>query len=319
MNDKQYSNKVFIFRVTNTCNYSCSFCINEESMQDKRINPDIINILDNYLKENQSQFEGFSISGGEPFSKSGLLEQAINIFLQYIPEGSNRGLTIHTNGTYLNEDIVNVFNSIPEIHINVSLDGIYNGERNIQYLVDNAIFGIGVLSSIKKLKNKSITVVIDNFKNKTRDLATELFILSNTFGCEILVRLNEKPEALKQLNLDDVIGLQKLIIRLMELDLWKTKVSLAKFFRNECSCDNVTLLPSGQIINPNRNHDKENVKGCKPLYYEMLPGMYELISKIILDSDNIYIETDLDTSPPFFEKVKKDSRGNSMIAIKEVN
>lgn len=302
--DKTYEERTFIINMTHTCNYSCSFCINEEEMKDKRISPELPNKLDEYLAINHNNFRSFAISGGEPFSKLDLLEQILNVILKY---AGDRQVCINTNASYLTHDMVEAFNSIPNLFLNIGMDGLY-GERGFYELMNKSKEGIHIINTLSALNNKAITFVIPNFRTLTDRFVSEVLFLHKTFNCEVVIRVDENLESLKSLNLDDVLALQRFMIQFKTLGLWGDGgVTIPKFFTEVfCSCDLYKMTPKGEITHPKYGKvDWQNLKdeGCQPLIQNMKTGIYELLSFILQNSFKPLsdINVDLETTPKYFE------------------
>lgn len=309
-------------RVTHQCNLQCSFCINEEQMQsDKKISKlfyqNLIDLIENSIKNNKP-YNFFNISGGEPFLYPDVLEDVLNIYLEY--SENKIPIKILTNGTKINQLQVDMLNQFPIITTTISIDG-FKGERSIFNLVNNGCEGLFQIDVIKKLKNKAIKYVISDLIDMNRDHALEIKMLHEYFSCPVIVALDYSPQALKSYSLDHALNLQRIVVRLNELNLiGKNKVKFIGYFDNYCSCSEDIVLPSGKIVGKeDKDNPINNGIGCRTKLKYMKEGVYELFTKIINNSYQPISEYtgDINSAPKIYRK--STQKYNFDINIKEVN
>jgi radical SAM protein with 4Fe4S-binding SPASM domain len=110
----------FILGLTNKCNLRCSSCYNSYTQSlDNEINiSELTNLIDDILP---FLTYGFSISGGEPFCR----KTELFYILDYITS-KNLGtkIGIVSNGTLITEEDAKKLSLIPNLTVQISLDGI---------------------------------------------------------------------------------------------------------------------------------------------------------------------------------------------------
>lgn len=118
-NSNNYINH-FILGITNKCNLRCSSCYNSytENLNNEMSVTEIKKIIDDILP---FLSYGFSISGGEPFCRKDELFQILEYLVSKEPKTM---IGIVTNGTLINEYDAKRLSKIPNLTIQISLDGI---------------------------------------------------------------------------------------------------------------------------------------------------------------------------------------------------
>ena len=148
------------------CNLACKGCVNKTLWSNK--GGKIISVLDvfNWVASIQSDFDGITVSGGEPFQQ---YEQLIS-FLHLIKTKTN--LTVHCfSGYYLNELEENFPDKLFLKYIDTLVDGRYIEEQhentNIKGSINQTVYRIsdGVAIRMRKpsASNKwSVNISHDN-------------------------------------------------------------------------------------------------------------------------------------------------------------
>jgi len=130
--------------LTNTCNFKCLFCpTGTGSIERKQglMSDEIFYKIINEIKEYNTAIR--FIRWGEPLIHPKLVE-----YIKYVKKVSNSIVHINTNGSLLDDNIINEFINIPLDSIKFSFQGIdkksYNEMRNIDFYDD-------LLNKVKKL------------------------------------------------------------------------------------------------------------------------------------------------------------------------
>lgn len=273
--------------VTNKCNLHCDFCINEELMQQERtMNKDLPDLLEDYLESHGDQYTAFALTGGEPLMDSTKLENILSVLLSHSEE---KPITINTNACYLTHDMVKVFNSFNNIHLVVSIDTILESERGIFKLLENDYReGYLTLRNILNLKNKTIDIVLTRSLIKRFDMALQIGLLAKYFDCRILLTLDSRPSALPEYTIDDVHLIGTLIYNLSIQDIYR-RVTFKQFFTEACHGHDYHTFGWNGLIREPCTHGSEH--GCGKYQDLMKPGLYELLLKFIMYDDFQYDTT----------------------------
>lgn len=103
--------------VTNACNLSCPFCgISAGSPLNEELTLEELHDLLNQAKA--LGIKNVLLGGGEPFLRPDFLD------LLHICDNLGIRISIETNGTLINEDIIHALKSLSMVEVEVSLDGI---------------------------------------------------------------------------------------------------------------------------------------------------------------------------------------------------
>lgn len=313
--------KLLRILTTDKCNLSCSFCNQKEQMSSY---PKPIKNLDDILEDHLStnHYDGFCISGGEPFVDLKSLEKILGVL---IPQ--DKTITINTNGTYLNSTILENLVQYDNVRLQISIDGLTGEFRGLNTLISK--YGIHLINLIKEFPRKNINFVVPRKRLNQFELATEILSLSLIFKCKVQLLIDENEY--KDYGIDDAFNLQNLLIR---LNLINAAYSVNSFFNSECNGDcNLDLYWDGRFV-------KECSivgSGCTQMRNAMKPGLYDLLRKIVTVTNEDYnlgnvenyfysLETNYknkdDTmfKPTFKHSIDGNRRflNNSSISIKEV-
>ena len=115
--------------ITSRCNMRCEHCRGAYTGATDLSLHDFQNVLD-FCHEHMNSEAGILISGGEPLLHPHFRE--ILTMLQNYVHGTNRFVTITTNGTYVSKVLLEFIKSLnfPETRISVSLDSIFPERHN---------------------------------------------------------------------------------------------------------------------------------------------------------------------------------------------
>lgn len=131
------------------CNFSCAYCYRDRNRALIPVVPS--NNFLSYIKNLSDNTYAIIASGGEPL----LYWKIIKKIFELAPSCIHK--KIMTNGSLLNEQLVNYFN-IHNIEISLSHDGIYTEKLRGQDILKNE----KILNLVKKIKNLHIVPVITN-------------------------------------------------------------------------------------------------------------------------------------------------------------
>lgn len=175
--------------ITNKCNANCIFCYqgNEHNHKENELTfEEIIEIFDQ-LREMGTYY--LQISGGEPFSRKDTLD--------IIKAAKERGFrtSIITNGTYLNNDIIDELSILDLDRINVSFHAVDLDAYNKIFGFKNKNIYNRVLDNIKYMLFKGINVGISATINKCNvddieklySFFVELGVKSSNFSFQNLI------------------------------------------------------------------------------------------------------------------------------------
>jgi len=174
LNNKEIG--ILYLLLTDACNLACTYCFVENAMPNghsfSKMSSGIARLgLDLFARElnggkgmDEPQIIFY---GGEPLSNFPVLKQALDYIAQLKSEQQlpfSTSITINTNGTLLNQEMISVLKQVENLSIAISLDGpkdindlhrkYHNGKgtyndivRNYQLLLDNGI-GAGLCCTI---------------------------------------------------------------------------------------------------------------------------------------------------------------------------
>jgi len=159
--NQQSDYNTVVLPIVSDCNLNCPYCFaHSESGFNfgSFTNDDIVKTLEFVVNENKlKNKKNFSIVffGGEPL----LNPEAIRFTIEYMKTNYpdyNIFYSITTNGTILNEDIINLFRE-HKVAVLVSIDGPDN-EFNLRYYKNGKKSLSKVISNIEELKKSNITM-----------------------------------------------------------------------------------------------------------------------------------------------------------------
>jgi len=255
---------------TGGCNMDCSFCINKEDMKISD-SPKLPIAVSDFIAKHKGNIGDFTISGGEPFLDLMKLQEILNVV---IPE--NRPVTILTNGTLLNGEIVEELNNYSNIRVGISISALRGGEKSLNKLVSLAPTGFEIVNHIKRLNNKYIVYVIQKLDDVD---VLDIMALQSMFDCDIVLALDD--DNLESYSTFDCRPFTRILYRLRALNLEDT-VSFARLFEGTCDCrHSIKMLPDGSTTE--KSHEKADSfesKGCSSTRNRMTPGLYDLFAKL---------------------------------------
>ncbi|MCX7749031.1 MAG: Cys-rich peptide radical SAM maturase CcpM [Clostridia bacterium] len=147
-------------QITQQCNFRCEYCVysgNYENRDHSNKAMDIetakkgIDFLISHSRESKMVSIGFY--GGEPLLEFDLIRDCIN-YAQEIGEGKMIDFSLTTNGTLLNDEIIEFFNK-NNLNMTISLDGpsdIHN--KNRRFAGNNQGTFESIMTNLEKIKEK---------------------------------------------------------------------------------------------------------------------------------------------------------------------
>ena len=263
---------------TKRCNLRCDFCINAEEMRSR--DPMIENIGDvlyDYLQTHGDIYEEFVITGGEPFSDKGRLEDIISAMKSHDP---NKPITISTNGCYIGPDEVATLNHW-DIGCTVSIDGIFTRERGLsKVLAEDYKEGYLTLQCIRALNKKVIYFVLTRDILDNYNLAFEIFTLYQIFQCRIILVFDSRKEEMQKFNIDNLLSVTRLVYNLELLGVYD-KVRFRYVLFNKCNSEHYHTFDHTGSISKRCEYGSVGNNNCGKFTNNMKPGMYEALKKII--------------------------------------
>lgn len=168
--------------LTSKCNLDCSYCsaatIMANSNDKKDLLTDILDIIENHKASNTLEdVEGIGWLGGEPLLEKRRLFSYIRLIREKYP---NIKHSINTNGYYLDSTTVEFCNT-NNISIIMSLDGVMQGERSLQRLIQESKVGSDIIPNLRKLDSKWFRVVVvpsESFSDRVIEIYRKLDFLS---------------------------------------------------------------------------------------------------------------------------------------------
>ena len=155
--DPEYN--TVVLPIASDCNLNCPYCFAQTDGGfhfGNFTNEDIVRTLEFVVKENKShgkQFFCIVFFGGEPLLNIEVIRFTIEYMKNHYPD-FNVFYSITTNGTILNDDIIQLFRD-NSVAVLVSIDGPDN-EYNLRYYNNGRKSLNKVISNIEKLRNNHI-------------------------------------------------------------------------------------------------------------------------------------------------------------------
>lgn len=179
-----------LWEITNQCNYNCKYCIfssNYKKNPNELSTKECIKVIDQ-LYENKFMY--IKVTGGEPFLRKDILE-----ILAYM---SKKGMhvDISTNGSLINDNIINSLNTINLDMIHISLDGkdVFTHEmvrgKNTYFKTIN---GLKKMINLKKYKRVGTVI----YKYNEYDLEEIIKLCINYKVNEIIFSIMEPVGRMK--------------------------------------------------------------------------------------------------------------------------
>ena len=147
--------------VTEKCNMRCKYCVhgghyeNERTHSEKEISYETtINAINLFLDTTNSEYVVFNFYGGEPFLKFDVIKKSVDHISHKINDYT---VVITSNGTLINDDIIDWFVSNENIHIYISLAGTKETHDKLRVYKDgiNGTFA-QIKKNVMKIKDKDI-------------------------------------------------------------------------------------------------------------------------------------------------------------------
>ena len=183
--------------VTSRCNACCPFCFQGEHLaQDDELSFDSMIVLLDKLREMGTYYIGFS--GGEPFIRED--------FVDILEAAKKRGfrLSLITNGTALNREMINRMKKMKVDHITVSFHSIDPEEYKRCFGIDNDEYYTKALKNIKYMLEVNLSVGIamtitkDNIDSveKTMRYFVDIGIPAGNINYNMLLKGNKEIDYL---------------------------------------------------------------------------------------------------------------------------
>ncbi len=177
-----YPNKTVAIELTKRCNLHCIHCCidavqSSDEMMDLKTE-EILEIIDKCIEWNP---EDIMLSGGEPMLRKDFFE-----ILQYLRNNYKGHITVCTNGTFINEDNVDMLCELSD-QLDISLDGI--NEKTCSQVRGTGVFE-RVVENIKlvKSKNKNDVTISMVFSQKNEQLEEDFISLNKELGTKPICR-----------------------------------------------------------------------------------------------------------------------------------
>lgn len=139
--DFQKKNHLLI-GITEKCNMRCKYCIygghykNERIHSEKEITYEIIvKAIDIFLANSSAEHVVFNFYGGEPFINFDLIKKSLDYINQ---KNVKYSVVITTNGTLINDDVIDWFIANENIHIYISLAGTEDTHDKLRVYKDGS-------------------------------------------------------------------------------------------------------------------------------------------------------------------------------------
>lgn len=158
----------FMIDLTQNCNMGCRYCLRENGHVNKTMTEDKLDDICDYICDycNQMDVDIITVQpwGGEPLLE---YEKILRIRDRFSQKGISPCISIETNGTLLNEEIINKLYE-RHIFINVSIDGTEEVHDKQRVLLNGAATHKTVADNIKLLQKKygdQVSVITTITKN----------------------------------------------------------------------------------------------------------------------------------------------------------
>lgn len=159
--------KIF-FDITKLCNANCKYCFTNSSSTKDKAELSNDEILKTFIEIRKNKINKVSIGGGEPFLKD---------IVKIINDNRDMQISITTNGTILNDDIIKCLQENQNVKVTISLDSLSNINSNnvreginVEYVINNLktlsghreiIDRISVRTTISKYNKEDIFDIIN--------------------------------------------------------------------------------------------------------------------------------------------------------------
>lgn len=176
---------------TEWCNLRCPYCF-EKNKEAKYMDDKVIDRLIDFVKAHKAPTYSIYWYGGEPLLAIDQIEKILDR-LNDLPDKKRTGHSIVTNGTLLNDRVLEVFKKYPLDHIQITFDGVKatHDTRRITHAGDGT-FDL-IIRNLKKLAEAlpdtpiNIRVNIDRLNAdefiKVKELIKETFPDKKNIGC----------------------------------------------------------------------------------------------------------------------------------------
>ena len=239
--------KIF-FDITKVCNGKCKYCFTDSGGVKKQNEFNEIEIVEILKKLKEKGINKISIGGGEPFLKD---------ITKIVGENKDLKISITTNGTILNKNIIQMLEQNKNVKITISLDSLSNKisnkirdgidvdivKRNIVELARNDKIRerISIRTTVSKVNENEIYKIIDFCEeNKIPNMKVNT---TNKFG-----RAKENEGLI--LPFSHFMNLLENILEYCRKNKVKTNVELPieKYLnkQQECLCGNTSLYIDSQ-------------------------------------------------------------------------
>lgn len=148
----------YVIHVTKACNMECLYCY-EDDKNSTYIWDEVKGFIDTLVKYRTSDEFGIEFLGGEPMLAWDLIKKSYE-YLEANTEVSIPDYVITTNGTILNEEIIDYLSKNKKLRWAASLDGHQHANQlRLMKGTHKNSFDL-VVENLKKLKDAGINVVI---------------------------------------------------------------------------------------------------------------------------------------------------------------
>jgi radical SAM protein with 4Fe4S-binding SPASM domain len=236
--------------ITNVCNLNCKTCYNHSGTDAKRQEISFIQLQDAISKLIELGARQFILAGGEPtlHSQFEQILELINLFPNYL-------FSISTNGTVHNQKLIDIYNTVNNFDIQVSLDGSCEEVNSSTRGKDNFLRALEFIQKLEPTKKKlRVKMVIS--KNNLFDVESFYRKVVSLGGVPEFAFINRQGNAINNwdgmcISGEDKFDVIKLVSRLnTELEI----KALLPLCTNRCPLSNesknlsVTIKVDGTIM-----------------------------------------------------------------------
>lgn len=206
-NDNEHQYFKFYINSTRMCNLKCSFCLVDSNVQDVLTTEKIIEILEEFPKEEKKQAE-ICISGGEP-----MLLDNLRALIAYC-NNNFRTTSVLTNGTLISEENYRIFEGVHAVGISIdSADGVKHDA--IRGVNDSYKRALEAIKCVRTLTNVTIQSTVSHRNVEKMVELTKLAADLDVCGIRFSVLHNVgHAEGIELFDSDDYLRYLELMVEL---------------------------------------------------------------------------------------------------------
>ncbi|MCL1934991.1 MAG: radical SAM protein [Defluviitaleaceae bacterium] len=279
---KKYKSPLYgCIDLTYDCNLSCKHCvfINNDISEKKLTTKEVKHILDDF---EEKKLIGVQLSGGEPLLRKDFIE-----ILQYASK-KKYAVSIATNGTLINDSIIEEFKKCNVKNVQLSIDGF---EKSNDFLRGEGTFK-KITNILDKLVNEDIPVSIVTMITKQNINEIE-YMLKYLKDIKILYwRLQYilGNKIMDSLNIFDYINVYEKIKKIIDADKLPINIMMPCYIHEKNpkqSCDNllINITEDGSIsncfFNNTQNYEFVSLKSLSKEVNYQFENDYYICSKAL--------------------------------------